>query len=215
VTTDAQEQRFKVNGRFEYRLPVLGSHNVSNALGAIAIGMRLRLSHEEMAAALATVRLPPMRMQRSTIGGVTIINDAYNANPSSMRAAFEVMNHLPDAGRRVFILGDMRELGDQAMMCHQAVGREAGRSTAEVIIAAGAYARVLADGAISTAGSSKRVYAFPTVEALGEKVGSLVEKGDIVLLKASRAVRLERILDSLAGKACDTATSRADELQRT
>jgi len=198
VQTDARGQRFKVNGRFEYRLPVLGSHNVVNALGAIAIGTRLRLSHEEMAAALLGVRLPPMRMQRSTVGGVTIINDAYNANPSSMRAAFEVMNHLPDAGRKVFILGDMRELGTRAVACHQAVGREAGRSTADVIIAAGAYARVLADGAISTAGAAKRVYAFPTVEAAAEKIGTLVEPGDIVLLKASRAVRLERLVDSLA-----------------
>jgi UDP-N-acetylmuramoyl-tripeptide--D-alanyl-D-alanine ligase len=198
VQTDARGQRFKVNGRFEYCLPVLGSHNVVNALGAIAIGTRLRLSHEEMAAALLGVRLPPMRMQRSTVGGVTIINDAYNANPSSMRAAFEVMNHLPDAGRKVFILGDMRELGARAVACHQAVGREAGRSTADVIIAAGAYARVLADGAISTAGAAKRVYAFPTVEAAAEKIGTLVEPGDIVLLKASRAVRLERLVDSLA-----------------
>jgi UDP-N-acetylmuramoyl-tripeptide--D-alanyl-D-alanine ligase len=203
VATEGNEkgfsfQRFKVNGRFEYRLPVLGSHNVVNALGAIAIGTRLRLSHEEMAAALLGVRLPPMRMQRSTVGGITIINDAYNANPSSMRAAFEVMNHLPDAGRKVFILGDMRELGTRAVACHQAVGREAGRSTADVIIAAGAYARVLADGAISTAGAAKRVYAFPTVEAAAEKIGTLVELGDIVLLKASRAVRLERLVDLLA-----------------
>ena len=190
-------QRFKVNGRFEYRLPVLGTHNVINALAAIAIGSRLRLTHEEMAAGLWQVRTPPMRLERSSIAGVTIINDAYNANPSSMRAAFEVMNNLPDLGRRVLILGDMRELGDQSLPAHQTVGREAGRSAAQAIIAVGAYARVIADGATVTAGTSKRIYSFPTVEAAAERIGSLIEEGDIVLLKASRAMRLERLVEPL------------------
>ena len=197
VITDVEGQRFKVNGRFEYRLPVLGRHNVVNALAAIAVGTRLRLTHEEMAEGMATVRTPPMRLERLKLGGITVINDAYNANPSSMRMAFEVMNHLPDVGRRVFILGDMRELGDKAVAGHQSLGREAGRSTAQVIIAVGAYARVVADGCTSTAGTSKRIYWFPTVEAAREKIGELIEAGDTVLLKASRAVRLERLVERL------------------
>lgn len=197
VTTNAEGQWFRVNGRFEYRLPVLGVHNVVNALAAIAVGIRLRLTHEEMAAGLANVRTPPMRLERMQFGGITVINDAYNANPSSMKVAFEVMNRLPGIGRRVFVLGDMRELGDKAVACHQALGREAGRSTAQVVIAVGAYARIVADGATTTAGTGKRIYGFPTVEAAEEKIGSLIEEGDTVLFKASRGVRLERLIERL------------------
>jgi UDP-N-acetylmuramoyl-tripeptide--D-alanyl-D-alanine ligase len=197
VRVDRSGQRFRVNGRFEYRLATLGTHNVVNALGAVAIGARFRLAHDEMAAALRGLRLPPMRMERTRIGQITLINDAYNANPDSMVAAFAAMDELPTAGRKVLVLGDMLELGDSAVRCHQAVGREAGRSGAQVIIAAGSYARVVADGATGTAGLTKRIYSFPTVEILGEKIGSLLEPGDVVLLKASRAIGLERLMDQM------------------
>jgi UDP-N-acetylmuramoyl-tripeptide--D-alanyl-D-alanine ligase len=197
IVSDGEGQRFKVNGRFDYHLPVLGRHNVVNALAAVAIGTRFRMSHPEISEALAQVALPPMRMERRRIGPITLINDAYNANPSSMAAAFEVMDGLQETGRKVFILGDMRELGEQSQRCHQMVGRDAGRSTARAIIAVGAMSRVMADGATSTAGTTKRIYAFPTVEALSAKVGELLSADDVVLLKASRGMKLERLIESI------------------
>ncbi|MCG8406643.1 MAG: UDP-N-acetylmuramoyl-tripeptide--D-alanyl-D-alanine ligase [Phycisphaerales bacterium] len=190
-------QHFRVNDRFEYSLPLLGRHNILNALAAIAIGTRFRLSHEDIAAALAKVQGPPMRLQRTQLGSMTVINDAYNANPGSMRAAFSAMDDLSGVGRKVFILGDMRELGSQATRCHLAVGEEAGRSTAQVIIAVGAYARIVADGATITAGTSKRIYTCPSIEALVEKLPAWLEPGDAVLLKASRGVQLERIIPAM------------------
>lgn len=198
--------RFVVNDRSEYFVPVLGRHNVVNALGAVAIGMRFRMSHEEIAHGLRSVSLPPMRMQRSMIGDITLINDAYNANPSSMRAAIGVVDSLPTPGRRVLILGDMRELGEQSTRCHQALGQDAGRSTAQLIVAVGAHSRIVADGATATAGTTKRIYAMPTVEAAAEKIGGLLEPGDIVLLKASRGVKLERLVPYLG--AAGAARSR-------
>jgi UDP-N-acetylmuramoyl-tripeptide--D-alanyl-D-alanine ligase len=197
VVADADGQRFTANGRFPYRLPALGRHNVVNALAAVAVAIRFRMEPPEIAEGMLKVRLPPMRLQRIRIGPITVINDAYNANPSSMRAAFEMMDRIEQPGRKVFVLGDMRELGDQASRCHQSVGREAGRSSARVIIAVGAMARVVGDGATATAGTTKRIYAFPTVEALAGKVDELLEPGDIVLLKASRGMRLERLVDSI------------------
>lgn len=190
-------QRFKLNGRFEYHVPLLGRHNAINALAAIAIGARFRMSDPEIAAGLETVKSPPMRLERRTVGAVTLINDAYNANPTSMRAAFDMMDQLPSDLRRVLVLGDMRELGRQAERCHRAVGRDAGRSSAHLILTAGAYARVVADGAIGTAGTTKRIYSFPTVEALAEKIAGLIGPGDAVLLKASRGVRLEQLVPSI------------------
>ncbi len=184
---------FSVNGRFVYSVPLLGRHNVLNALAASAIGTRFRLEHAEIAAALSKFRGPKMRMQGVQHGSLYLINDAYNANPSSMKAAFEAMDALARPGRRVLILGDMRELGDQSQRCHQKVGREAGASSASVIIAVGAMSRVMADGATSAAGTSKRIYSFPSIEALADKLPNLLEPGDSVLLKASRGAKLERI----------------------
>ena len=154
-----------------------------------------------MAGGLAPVGPPPLRLERCASGSVTLINDASNANPSSMRVAFDVMDHLPRRGRKVLVLGDMGELGRQTERCHRAFGREAGRSTAHVIIAVGRFARILADGATGTAGTSKRIYAIPTVELLSEKIKNLIEPGDVVLLKASRTVRLERLVQPLTDAA--------------
>ncbi len=205
VAAEGEGQRFKVNGRFPYCLPLLGDHNVTNAMAAIAIGTRLRLTHEEMAAALLEVRLPPMRMERSEAGGITLINDAYNANPSSVRAALDVLDRMSAVGRKVLVLGDMRELGDNAVRCHQAVGREAGRSTAHVIMAVGAHARVVADGATGTAGTGKRIYSYPTMDALAEKLTGLIGAGDVVLFKASRGVGLERLVETVRRRVCSVS----------
>lgn len=211
VSMNADGQHFKVNGRFDYVLPLMGRHNVSNALGAITIGTRFRLSHQEIAAALAKAKPSAMRMERLRVGQITVINDAYNANPSSVRAAFEVMDQFSAVGRKVLVLGDMRELGEEAARCHQAIGREAGRSTAQVVIAVGAMARVLADGATAAAATGKRIYRFPTVEALGEKIGTLLQPGDVVLLKASRAMRLERLLEQIEASVRTTPVKSACE----
>ncbi len=194
VVQERARVRFSVNERFEYELSLLGTHNVSNALAAIAVGTRFRLSHSQIAAALANFKPPPMRLQRSQVGNLVVINDAYNANPSSMKAAFEAVGAIVGARRKVFILGDMRELGEAAARCHREVGVEAGRSTANSIISVGIYSRNIADGATATAGTSKRIYAYPNIESLSKKLPSLLEPGDLVLLKASRGVQLERII---------------------
>jgi len=197
LTPDGHGLAFRVNGRFDYRIPLPGRHNVLNALAAIAIGNRCRLEHDQIAAALRRAKLPPMRLERQTIGSVTVINDAYNANPGSMRAAFDVLDRMAAPGRKVLVLGDMRELGEASTRCHQQIGREAGRSTAHVIVAVGAYARVVADGATVSAGPSKRIYAYPSIEIAAEKLPGLLEPHDTVLLKASRGVRLERLIPSI------------------
>ena len=156
---------------------------------------------------LLTVEPSPMRLERRRLGSLTLINDAYNANPASMKAAFSVMDGLADSKRKVLVLGDMAELGDQAERCHREIGREAGRSGAHVIVAAGAYARVVADGATVAAGTTKRIYAYPDLEALVGKIRSLIKPGDAVLLKASRRARFERLIPSIEAVA-ETASER-------
>lgn len=207
VRQDAGGSSFRVNNRFDYAIPLLGRHNVLNAMAAVAIGTRFRLEHAEIAPVLSKFRGPKMRMQGAQHGAIYLINDAYNANPSSMKAAFEAMDSLGRPGRRILILGDMRELGDQSQRCHQKVGREAGVSTANVIIAVGAMSRVTADGATSAAGTSKRIYSFPSIEALSDRLPGLLEPGDNVLLKASRGAKLERIVPLI--EKCGTAAISA------
>jgi UDP-N-acetylmuramoyl-tripeptide--D-alanyl-D-alanine ligase len=207
VVADGDGQRFKVNGRFDYRIPVHGKHNVVNAMAAIAIATRLRMTPEQIAEGLLKIKLPPMRMNVSRIGAMTLINDAYNANPGSMRAAFDVLDSIDQPGRKIIIVGDMRELGDQASACHQNVGRDAGRSTAHSIIAVGSYARVFGDGATAVAGTSKRIYSFPSIEALNEKLAGLIEPDDVVLIKASRGSQLERLVEPLRAIALQSAAS--------
>lgn len=201
IASDDRGHRFRINDGTEYFLPVLGRHNVVNALAAIAIGMRFRMSPEQIAAGLQQVKLPPMRLERVQMGDMIVINDAYNANPSSMRVALSVMDGIATPGRKVLILGDMRELGEQSTRCHQALGQEAGRSTAQIILAVGAYARVVADGATTTAGTTKRIYSFPTVEAASEKIAALLDAGDIILLKASRGMKLEKLMEPIRAAA--------------
>jgi UDP-N-acetylmuramoyl-tripeptide--D-alanyl-D-alanine ligase len=207
---DGGAQRFLVNGRFEYALPAMGAHNVGNALAAAAVGLRFGLTHEEIAAALATAPMPPMRLERRAYGAVTLINDAYNANPASMRAALATFERIPDGGRRVLILGDMRELGEAAARYHAELGRTAGRSSAAVIVAVGAQARTVADGATETAGPTKRIHWFPNLESAGPGLERLLEAGDLVLRKGSRAEGLERLIPFVerAGRARAVRPSR-------
>ncbi len=203
LRVDAAGQHFRINGRFEYQLPLLGRHNVSNALGAIAIGGRFRLEHGQIADAISRARPSPMRLQVQKIGPVTLINDAYNANPASMRAALRALDEFHLAGRRVLVLGDMRELGDAATRCHRELGHEAGQSTAQVIICAGTWAKVVRDGATLSGGPSKRLYAYPSVEAMAHKIADLLEPGDVVLLKGSRGMGLERLLPTIEAAVAD------------
>ncbi|HRW51903.1 MAG TPA: UDP-N-acetylmuramoyl-tripeptide--D-alanyl-D-alanine ligase [Phycisphaerae bacterium] len=198
-SVEGEFQSFAVNNRFPYRLRLLGRHNAANSLAAIAIAQCFRMEHNEIARALESAEPPPMRLARRALTTMTLINDAYNANPGSMKAAFDALGDLEAAGygRRILILGDMRELGAAASRCHETVGREAGRSCAHTIVAVGAFARHVADGAVQTAGTRKRIYSYPTLSALQRKLPDLLRPGDQILLKASRGVGLERIVPTI------------------
>ena len=114
--------RFKLNGRREAFVPLLGAHTACNALAAVAVGRRLGLSKKTALAGLAGASGPEMRLQLQRFGPVTVLNDAYNANPSSMRAALETLATLATAGRRVAVLGDMLELGPSSEQFHRELG---------------------------------------------------------------------------------------------
>ena len=191
---------FRVTGPNEefagdYRIHLLGRHQVVNALFAIAVGAELGLSRGSVARGLAACKPPKMRMQTWEFNGVRVLDDAYNANADSMLAAWRTLQDLPCKGRRVAVLGDMAELGAHSEAAHEEVGRRAAELGIGQLFAIGKMAPVMARGARSA--GLNRVMEFADVEAAAAAVRGFVKPGDILLLKASRATRLERLTEIL------------------
>lgn len=178
-----------------YRIGLLGRHQVGNALFAIALGAELGLSRSEIKQGLATCEPAKMRLQLYDVGGVRVLDDAYNANADSMVAALQVLQELPCKGRRVAVLGDMAELGSHSESAHAEVGRRAAELGVEQLIAVGKMAGTMAQAARG-AGLS-RVIELADAEAAATAIKSFLKPGDTVLLKASRSSRLERIANAL------------------
>ena len=179
----------------EYRINLLGRHQVVNALFAIAVGEELGLGHAEIRRGLADCRPPKMRVQFWEANGVRVLDDAYNANADSTVAALETLCDLPLQGRRVAVLGDMGELGAHSESAHAEVGRRAAELEIGQLFAIGKMAPVTAKAARD--GGLNRVIEFENVEAAVAVIKKFLKAGDVVLLKASRASRFEQIAETL------------------
>lgn len=191
--------RFNLNtpdGQCEVRLRLIGRHQVSNALAAAAVGGFFGLALEEIAKGLESVAPSKMRMQPSTTrGGVVILNDAYNANPHSMRAALRTLREIAVAGRRFAVLGEMRELGAVSESSHREVGRQAADSDLDCLVVVGEGARAIAAGARTAKTPPPQVESFEGPAEAREFLRRRVRAGDVVLLKASRGAALERVME--------------------
>jgi UDP-N-acetylmuramoyl-tripeptide--D-alanyl-D-alanine ligase len=185
-------------GQVAVQLPVLNRIMVSNALLAAAVGGECGLSLEEIARGIAAVELPGARMQVREIAGVWIINDAYNANPASMKAALMALGEFPNAKRRLAVLGSMGELGRHATELHREIGTFAAGHGVQFLIAVGPHAEAYAAGA-RAAGLPKVATAFDADEARLALLGEMRE-GDAVLVKGSHFMHLEKLVASLAGE---------------
>ncbi len=179
----------------EYRINLLGRHQVTNALLAVAVGEELGLGGAAARDGLARCQPPKMRLQFWEAGGVRVLDDAYNANADSTLAALETLCDLPLQGRRVAVLGDMNELGPHSEAAHAEVGRRAAELGIGQLFAVGKMAPVMARAARDA--GLNRVIEFADVEAAVKAVKDFLKAGDVVLLKASRTVRLERIAGTL------------------
>ena len=175
----------------EYQLALLGKHQTVNALFAIALGAEFGLSKAEIQRGLLSCEAAKMRLQLSKIRDVQLLDDAYNANADSMRAALETLRDFPCAGRRIAVLGDMAELGKQSVSAHTEVGQLAAELGVDQLFAVGQMASIIANAA--RAAGSKAVQEFTDINTAASAVREFVQAGDVVLLKASRAARLERI----------------------
>lgn len=204
-TCDGLTQRFEVNGRLWVDLPLPGRHNAMNALAAFAVARRFGLDEQEAAAALADFRAPEMRMDVRRVGPVTLINDAYNANPLSMAAALEVLSRL-SADRKVLVFGEMRELGPEGPALHRQLGRQAAE-VADVLVAVGPLGRHVLDGAAAADGKGLEMRYFCTASEAAQAVPQWLRPGDAVLVKGSRAVGLERVAEAVAAAGTNAGAS--------
>ncbi len=199
--------RFDVNDRQRFTVPLVGAHNAMNALAAIAVARRLGLDDASISRGLAIVTPADMRLNRRTIGGMDLFIDCYNANPESALAAVETFAALtPSAGRRVLVLGDMLELGSHAPSCHRELGqfiRE--KCPADLVITVGPLALHTAEALSSAWPASRFVMLSSLDESQAQRVVARLRPGDAVLLKGSRAVRLEQVVAALEKQAAPSA----------
>ena len=180
--------------RCRAQLPVPGLHMVQNALLAVAAGRMFGLSLEDCAAGLAAAPLTKARLQIKRIRGVQFIDDSYNANPESMKAALHTLVELDADGKRIAVLGEMRELGEESARGHREVGETAAELGVDQLITIGDMAAVIAEAA-RNAGLQNTSIARSTNEA-AELLGEIAASGDLVLIKGSRAARTERVIEA-------------------
>jgi UDP-N-acetylmuramoyl-tripeptide--D-alanyl-D-alanine ligase len=176
-------------------LPVLGMHQVDNAMIALAVARAAGVEPAQALAALAAVRLPPGRGGLVEVGGLTILDDTYNANPGSLRAALDLARWLAERRRRplVVVVGSMLELGAESDRLHAAAARDIAAARPTMVAAVGAF--VAAFEALGAA--TPRLVTAPDADALGPKLRAALRGNEVVLLKASRGVALERVLRHL------------------
>jgi UDP-N-acetylmuramoyl-tripeptide--D-alanyl-D-alanine ligase len=182
------------------RLPFFNRVMAANALLAAAVGAECGLGLSEIAAGLESARLPGARMQLVKARGASIINDAYNANPSSMRAALVALKEFPGAARRLAVLGSMGELGQHAPELHRAVGEFAAGQAVDLLMAVGPYAESCRTGALDAGMNPDHVLLARDVAEATDLLLARLREGDAVLVKGSHFMQLERLVAAVAGK---------------
>jgi UDP-N-acetylmuramoyl-tripeptide--D-alanyl-D-alanine ligase len=189
-------------GAASVRLQLHGEHNVANALAAATLAGQLGMDLEAVAAGLsaATARSRWRMEVTHRPDGVTVINDAYNANPEAVAAALSALASMARGGRAFAVLGHMTELGDQADDLHEQAGRQAARAGLAGLVVVGAEAAPMLDGAKADPSWHGELVQVPDAAAAAAAVAERVRRGDVVLVKASRAANLQRVALALTGE---------------
>jgi len=185
----------------EVVVPLRGAHNVRNAALALAVAREVGISVEDAARGIARMAPPPMRSNVEQIGKATLINDAYNSNPGSARAALELLEATSSGRQRVAVLGSMLELGPAGPALHDEIARRAVDAGFEVIAGVGEFAAAL----VRVGAPAARVVSAPDAESVWAPLSSRLKPDAVILLKGSRGVRLERLVPHITRWAKDGA----------
>jgi UDP-N-acetylmuramoyl-tripeptide--D-alanyl-D-alanine ligase len=188
-------------GRAHADLPLLGEHSIYNALAAVAVGLQYGVPLQTAAESLVSLSAGDKRGEILSIGGATVINDCYNSNPKALDSMVRSLSQIP-AQRRIVVAGEMLELGSAGEAMHREAGKHMADAGIDRVFGVRGLAKAIVEGAKQ---AGVRAEFVNTPEEAGEWLRREVKPGDVVLLKASRGVRLEKALEAWAGK-------RADEL---
>jgi len=179
-------------------LPLLGPHNIANALAAISVGVTHEVPWDAIQAAINEVR--PEKMRGEVVRfreGFTAIDDSYNSNPRALTEMIRFMGKLQGFSRKIIVAGEMLELGPQAAALHRECGKEAARSGAGIIVGVQGMAREIVEGARAAGIPDSRLKFVPDAVQAGEFLARTIKAGDVILIKGSRGVKLEQALNTL------------------
>jgi UDP-N-acetylmuramoyl-tripeptide--D-alanyl-D-alanine ligase len=194
--------RVQIDG-VDVHVPLRGLHNLRNALLSFAVARELGVTATDAARGIGAMPTPPMRVNWTLLGAATLINDAYNSNPGSARAAIELLEHAGQGRQRVAILGTMLELGPHAPRLHDELARRALSGGVDVVGAIGEVATALG----RVAPNDPRVVTAEDVDSLWSKLASRLQPDAVILLKGSRGMRLERLVAPITAWAERTGSS--------
>jgi UDP-N-acetylmuramoyl-tripeptide--D-alanyl-D-alanine ligase len=185
-------------GLVDVRTSLLGEGNVANVLAAVAIALRFQVPLDVVLAGVTNFIAQSQRGNIVRVNGITIVDDTYNSNPAALKQVLQTLSFETGCGRRVAILGEMLELGKHAISLHESCGRAAVEAGFDRIIAVGGIsAQALADGAIAAGLLPTSVTVLPTSQEAAQQISEIVQKRDLVLVKGSRGIKMDRIVDRL------------------
>lgn len=192
ILSKDRKTRFFIKN-YPIELKTLSKVNVYNALAAYALARIFGIDARDIMSKFSQFEFPKSRFQLKRINGFTVIDDAYNANPASFYNAIDAFNNLRARGRKIAVIGDMLELGKKSERAHRQIGRALGESAVSMLIGVGRLSHIACDAARTGGLNSKVIYKCRTTGEARGIVSGLLRKGDVVLLKGSRAMRLEEI----------------------
>lgn len=196
IQNDGLSTSFTVNYKGEETpivLPTVGEHNVMDSLFAYAVGRLSGIEPEKIAEALKMYKTEDMRQNIHEIGGIYVMEDCYNASPDSMQAAVSALMQIPTTGRRIAVLGDMLELGEISAQSHYEVGEMVKNAGINILFCYGQESAKIAEGAEGI----DEIFHFDDKEKLSRQLKNILKKGDAVLFKASRGMRLEEVIQKI------------------
>ncbi|HKW48998.1 MAG TPA: UDP-N-acetylmuramoyl-tripeptide--D-alanyl-D-alanine ligase [Gemmatimonadaceae bacterium] len=189
----------------DIHVPLRGVHNLRNTMLALAVARELGVPLDRAGHGIAAMPLPPMRSNVVQVGRATLVNDAYNSNPGSARAALELLQHAGHGRQRVAVLGTMLELGPSGPALHEALARDALASPIELLAGLGEFA--LAFDRAADGSARNRLVTAHDVDSLWNRLSSRLEPDAVILLKASRGVRLEQLIPKIKEWATSTSNT--------
>jgi UDP-N-acetylmuramoyl-tripeptide--D-alanyl-D-alanine ligase len=196
IEVELEGVRFEVAGT-KVRLPLLGVHSIYNALAVFACVSELDVHPERTAKAFESFESPPMRLKPIRKGELLVLNDTYNANPGSMESAIKTFSVLPVEGRKVVVLGDMLELGEQTTMLHEKVGEQLSCGDFDLVVGVGVRAPDYLAGAKKRGIPVRNMISFSNTDEALESLPGMINPKDSILVKGSRRMGLEKIVDAV------------------